>query len=69
MTTVTVLSEANQHFCYNHFQIYVNMEEREYWLPNQPLDLEVVAEQGSMVCLLGGRSMGNNDIRFDPRIR
>lgn len=45
------------------------MEEREYWLPNQLLDLEVVAEQNSMVCLLGGRSVTNNDIRFDPRIR
>lgn len=51
------------------FKVYVNLEEREWWLPSQPLDLEVVAEPSSLVCLLGGRSGGNNDIRFDPRIR
>lgn len=50
-------------------QVYVNLEEREWWLPGQPLDLEVVAEPSSMVCLLGGRSKGSNDIKFDPRIR
>lgn len=51
------------------FKVYVNLEEKEWWLPNQPLDLEVVAEPSSLVCLLGGRSGGNSDIRFDPRIR
>ncbi|CAH0558876.1 unnamed protein product [Brassicogethes aeneus] len=51
-----------------HRQVYVNVEEREWWLPGQSLDLEVVAEQSSLVCLLGGRSGGNSDIRFDPRI-
>lgn len=51
------------------FQIYVNLEEREWWLPSQTLDLEVVAEPSSLVCLLGGRSVGNNDIKFDPTIR
>ena len=50
-------------------QIYVNLEEREWWLPGQSLDLEVVAERSSLVCLLGGRSGGNGDIKFDPRIR
>lgn len=47
----------------------MNVEEREWWLPGQSLDLEVVAEQSSLVCLLGGRSGGGGDIKFDPRIR
>lgn len=51
------------------FQVYVNLEEREWWLPGQSLDLEVEAEPSSLVCLLGGRAGGNGDIRFDPRIR
>ncbi|KAK9879289.1 hypothetical protein WA026_004140 [Henosepilachna vigintioctopunctata] len=51
-----------------HRQVYINMEEREWWLPNQPVDLEVVAEPSSLVCLLGGRSETNGDVRFDPRI-
>ncbi|KAF5294661.1 hypothetical protein FQA39_LY02793 [Lamprigera yunnana] len=51
-----------------HRQIYVNLEEREWWLPGQSLDLEIVAEPSSLVCLLGGRFRGNNDIKFDPRI-
>lgn len=45
------------------------MEEREWWLPNQPVDLEVVAEPSSLVCLLGGRSEMSSDIKFDPSIR
>ncbi|XP_031332513.1 C3 and PZP-like alpha-2-macroglobulin domain-containing protein 8 isoform X2 [Photinus pyralis] len=49
-------------------QVYVNLEEREWWLPGQSLDLEVVAEPSSLVCLLGGRFRGSNDIKFDPRI-
>ncbi|XP_044258121.1 C3 and PZP-like alpha-2-macroglobulin domain-containing protein 8 [Tribolium madens] len=51
-----------------HRQVYVNLEEREYWLPGQSLDVEVVAERSSLVCLLGGRSGGNGDVKFDPRI-
>ncbi|XP_044761651.1 C3 and PZP-like alpha-2-macroglobulin domain-containing protein 8 [Coccinella septempunctata] len=49
-----------------HKQVYVNMEEREWWLPNQPVDLEIVAEPSSLVCLLGGSSEMVGDIRFDP---
>nr|XP_022903768.1 C3 and PZP-like alpha-2-macroglobulin domain-containing protein 8 [Onthophagus taurus] len=49
-------------------QVYVNVEDRDYWLPNQPVDLDpVVAELSSLVCLLGGKSSGN-DLKFDPRI-
>lgn len=54
---------------YNFLKVYVNLEEREWWLPGQNLDLEVVAEASSLVCLLGGRSRGSTDIKFDPRIR
>ncbi|KAJ8919225.1 hypothetical protein NQ315_012213 [Exocentrus adspersus] len=41
-----------------HRQVYVNLEEREWWLPGQSLDLEVEAEPSSLVCLLGGRAGG-----------
>ncbi|KAF5292759.1 hypothetical protein FQR65_LT11167 [Abscondita terminalis] len=51
-----------------HRQVYVNLEDREWWLPGQSLDLEIVAEPSSLVCLLGGRFRGSNDIKFDPRI-
>ncbi|KAL1505490.1 hypothetical protein ABEB36_005049 [Hypothenemus hampei] len=48
--------------------VLVNVENREWWLPDQSIDLEIIAEPASMVCLLGGRSESNGDIRFDPRI-
>lgn len=51
------------------FQVHVTLEQREWWLPGQSLDLEVVAEPSSLVCLLGGRVGGGGDIKFDPRIR
>ncbi|XP_017772788.1 PREDICTED: C3 and PZP-like alpha-2-macroglobulin domain-containing protein 8, partial [Nicrophorus vespilloides] len=51
-----------------HRQVYVMMENREWWLPNQPLDLEVIAEPSSLVCLLGGKIGANSDIKFDPRV-
>lgn len=50
-------------------QVYVNIEEREFWYPEQAIDLEVVAEHNSLVCLIGGRSGSGNDVRFDPRVR
>ncbi|XP_050305510.1 C3 and PZP-like alpha-2-macroglobulin domain-containing protein 8 [Anthonomus grandis grandis] len=49
-------------------EVVLNMENREYWLPDQLLDIEVVAEPSSLVCLLGGRSESTGDLRFDPRI-
>ncbi|XP_060524169.1 C3 and PZP-like alpha-2-macroglobulin domain-containing protein 8 [Cylas formicarius] len=49
-------------------QVSVNLEEREWWLPDQYIDVEVIAAPSSLVCLLGGRDGVNGDIRFDPRI-
>ncbi|KAF7272562.1 hypothetical protein GWI33_014657 [Rhynchophorus ferrugineus] len=49
-------------------QVSVNIEEKEYWLPDQSVDLEIIAEPASLVCLLGGRAGASGDLRFDPRI-
>lgn len=47
----------------------MNLEEREFWYPEQAIDLEIVAEHASLICLIGGRSGMENNVRFDPRIR
>ncbi|CAG9764578.1 unnamed protein product [Ceutorhynchus assimilis] len=49
-------------------EVSVNIENRDWWLPDQSIDLEVIAEPSSLVCLLGGRSEATGDLRFDPRI-
>ncbi|XP_030749609.1 C3 and PZP-like alpha-2-macroglobulin domain-containing protein 8 [Sitophilus oryzae] len=49
-------------------QVSVNIEDREYWLSDQSVDLEIIAEPSSLVCLLGGRASSTGDLRFDPRI-
>ncbi|XP_066247468.1 C3 and PZP-like alpha-2-macroglobulin domain-containing protein 8 isoform X2 [Euwallacea similis] len=49
-------------------EVSVNIEDREWWLPEQSVDLEIIAEPSSLVCLLGGRAEATSDLRFDPRI-
>ncbi|XP_025832303.1 C3 and PZP-like alpha-2-macroglobulin domain-containing protein 8 [Agrilus planipennis] len=47
-------------------KIQIKIEDREWWLPEQDLDLDVSVEESSVVCILGGRSGTGNDIRFNP---
>lgn len=60
---------TNQITTWSAFQVLVNIEDRDWWLPNQSIDLEIIAQPSSLVCLLGGRSETSENVRFDPTIR
>lgn len=51
------------------FQVLVNIEDRDWWLPDQSIDLEIIAQPSSLVCLLGGRAETSESVRFDPTVR
>lgn len=41
---------------YFYFQISVRVEERKFWYPAQTMAVDIRAEPGALVCLIGGHA-------------
>jgi len=42
--------------CHSHLQVSVHVEERKYWYPAQTMAVDIRAEPGALVCLIGGHA-------------
>lgn len=39
-----------------YLQVSVHVEERKYWYPSQTMAVDMQAEPGALVCLIGGHA-------------
>jgi hypothetical protein len=42
--------------CYCLLQVSVHVEEHKYWYPAQTMAVDIRAEPGALVCLIGGHA-------------